>query len=161
MGEYLYGPGAANALYRSTDGAQTWEKVYASRSITSLAVCASGVVYIGTNDVYTTVPLLAKSVDHGTTWSDADGDLRSIAIMGETVDGLAVDGATVIAAMVSRIYRSLDQGVHWTKVDDLQEAGEIRPVATAAPGTFLAGVTPTPSSTLGGISRTAHAGATS
>jgi hypothetical protein len=158
-GRTLYALGEATALYRSTDAAQTWEKVYGPRSVTALAVDTSGVIYIGTNDVHTTVPLLAKSSDHGTTWSDADGDLRLVAILGTTVDALAVEGATVVAAMHSRIYRSLDGGAHWTKVSDLQEAGEIRPVATATPGTLLAGVT-TSSSLAGGILRSGDSGAT-
>jgi hypothetical protein len=159
MGDYVYGTGSANALYRSTDGAATWEKIYAARSVTSLAVAASGVIYIGTNDVHTTVPLLAKSSDHGTTWSDADGDLRSVAILGTTVDALAVDGATVVAAMHSRIYRSLDAGAHWTKVDDLQEGGQISPMVSTNAGSFLAGVT-TSSNLPGGILRSSDSGTT-
>jgi len=147
------------ALYRSSDGAQSWQKVYSQRSVGPIAIDANGVVYAGTNDIYnTSASLLAKSSDHGATWSDADGDLHTVSILGTRVEALAVDGATLVASMRTRMYRSTDAGAHWTKVVDTNEGGEILQVAAAAPGAFLAGVTSN-SAPIGGILRSSDGGA--
>lgn len=120
--------GAHTGLFQSADRGRTWSRVSTSSKHAHLDVMDIAAdpkepktIYIGTHEAG-----VLKSADGGKTWKDA-----SRGIGGPDVHGLAIDPnkpVKLYAAVREKgegIYRTIDQGGKWTRVDD-GPRGEIK-----------------------------------
>ena len=134
--------GAHTGLFRSEDRGRTWQKAAVSTKDAHLDVMdiaadprESRTIYIGTHEAG-----VLKSIDGGKTWNDA-----SIGIGGPDVHGLTIDPTTpskLHAAVRDKgegIYRTIDQGEKWVRVDDGPQ-GEIKVLKSVNIPTGMGGI---------------------
>ena len=102
--------GAWGAVYRSTDGGESWEKITAGlpgATINSFAVGRDGILFAGSYEG------IFRSLDAGAVWNAASAGLSS---QFPGVECLAVDTAgTVFASTGNGVYRSTDDGETWER----------------------------------------------
>jgi photosystem II stability/assembly factor-like uncharacterized protein len=104
------------AVFRSTDGGRYWTNVNNGLPDTAVIVLAasSGGNSAGTLFIGTMTGRMFHSTNQGATWQQdtaglpANGFISSILASDKT--------GTVFASINSSIYRSIDAGLHWTKV---------------------------------------------
>ena len=104
---YLYAS-AVSALYRSTDAAQTWEKL-ADFEPSALGFSARG-------DLLAAIGVwgLSRSADGGLTWQSTS--LNDMIILAFALTG----NGTLFAGGLGGVYRSTDHGMNWTTVLSLE-----------------------------------------
>jgi len=94
--------------YRSTNGGDSWDRLYVTASDPRIALLVPGIsadlfALTDTNGVY-------HSRDHGSTW-----DRISLNIPASSVTGIGVTSqGTVLAYSAGIVYRTTDSGIHWT-----------------------------------------------
>ncbi len=114
-----YGPGSA--LYKSTNGGDTWQRLAGGLPTEGVGRIGVAVAPTDAKRVYAIVDAkeggLYRSDDAGATWSLISGDQR-IWGRGWYFCKLAVDpkNADVVYVGNTSLYRSTDAGAHWTAI---------------------------------------------
>lgn len=135
--------GAHSGLFRSEDGGRSWQKVaLAAKHSHQLDVMAIApdprdprTMYVGTHEAG-----VLKSEDGGITWREAISGLRGLDVHGLAIDPNAP--AKLHAAVREKgegLYRTLDGGRKWARVDDGPE-GEIKVLASVNLPTGMGGI---------------------
>jgi photosystem II stability/assembly factor-like uncharacterized protein len=127
----LYVAISPNLVYRSLDGAKTWQVTRTAppmSDVRSLTVTRQGVLYAGGNGP------LVRSADGGATWLPAGNspptNVRTIAADPFVAEAMYVGGDDVAR-------KSIDGGTTWTSLNILF----VNTFAWAGPSTILAGTT--------------------
>lgn len=129
-------------LFRSHDGARTWQKVALSTKQSNYDVMAvtpdlrdTKTIYVATHEAG-----VFKSADGGLSWKEINAGIR-----GPDVHGLTIDPnspSKLYAAIREKgagIYRTNDGGVKWTRVDDGPQ-GEVKVLQSANLPTGMGGI---------------------
>ena len=96
-------------LYKSTDGGDTWKRIEAHGSFSSLwllTVDANGTLFATTGGIAGPSPGVVKSTDGGATWSAAG-------LSGKTPWNLFIDSGTLYASAQGGLFRTSDSGLTW------------------------------------------------
>jgi|GEM_PF-4462051 len=106
------------AVYKSTDGGATWEKMTWTAYRMVMDPHHEGVYYIGQAE---TEHRFLRSDDHGQTWQTVFGDLVGLAGLGE----LYIDPhqADTFYCVHNKLYTSVDGGASWSTVSALNNKG--------------------------------------
>ena len=134
--------GAHVGLFRSDDGARTWQKLALSTKQANYDVMAvtpdprdGKTIYVATHEAG-----VFKSADGGVSWREINTGIR-----GPDVHGLAIDPnspSKLYAAVREKgegIYRTNDGGQKWTRVDDGPQ-GEIKVLKSVNIPTGMGGI---------------------
>ncbi len=123
--------GVAGGVWRSTNGGASWAPVddfMANLAVTSLATStgAPGVIYAGTGESFNGDGIagagIFKSLDRGLTWTQLPATVTKLGAGQRPVDyqfvnrlAVSPNGATVVAATITGLFRSIDGGASWTR----------------------------------------------
>jgi hypothetical protein len=101
------------AIFKSTDGGQSWNAVD-----TIIPAAASFVFSSGSSTIYAaTVSGVFKSTDGGLNWGETNTGLRVFDI--EALVGDPIQPSTVYAVGNEGLFKSVDGGANWTHPDTL------------------------------------------
>lgn len=172
----------AGGVWRTTDGGASWAPIddfMANLAVTTLAAAPGPltVIYAGTGESFNGDGIVGagifKSVDGGLTWTQLPATATAFAAGQRAFDyqyinrlAVSPNGATVLAATLTGLFRSTDGGATWTKPGlgvpqqavsdvDFSPSDPLRAVAGTRAGGVLvssdAGATWTPATGLPGI----------
>lgn len=134
--------GAHTGLFRSEDAGKTWKRVPVPTKHPHLDVMAIAfdpkdpkVIYVGTHEAG-----VLKSTDGGSSWTEANNGLGGLDVHGLAADPNAP--AKLHAAVREKgegIYRTIDMGAKWTRVDD-GPTGEVKVLTSVSIPTGMGGI---------------------
>jgi hypothetical protein len=118
--------GTEVGIYRSADGGDTFQQVLATGYIGAVAPARSNpsIVYAAWHALWTSSgPVIYRSADRGLTWApvsvDLPADARALKLIVSTTDPnrlYLVSGKDIFVPAAPTLWRSVDGGVHWTRI---------------------------------------------